>query len=328
MAFRLPVHVATCSPSYSQECRQRTTPRVASGGDWAHTAGRFRRDPAAAAREAGARSVSTRVVAGIQVPFLTRRPELAAEWHPTRNAAVSAAVLGMYSPELVWWRCAACGHEWQATVKSAARPAGMSGRRRSKAAPMERGVRGAIASATSGPCARPMLAAGTPRSPAGRLPARILSSPRSFTVLATPGWTPVRCRRALGFACGGAARRVGMSGRPRSRTAPTESGPPGAQPVRGRSFLDSDRWRRAIPICMPSGTARATASLIRLRSVPGRGGRPGGAVGPAGTSGRPASNPAPSRAPAAQHAMPRSSRRRSAPAPSSCPNGTPPATAT
>ena len=75
VAFRLPVHVATCSPSYSQECRQRTAARVAPGGDFAHTAGRFRRDPAAA-REAGARSVSRRVVAGIQVPFLKRRPEL------------------------------------------------------------------------------------------------------------------------------------------------------------------------------------------------------------------------------------------------------------
>jgi len=110
VAFRLPVHVATCSPSYSQECRQRTAARVAPGGDFAHTAGRFRRDPAAA-REAGALSVSRRVVAGIQVPFLKRRPELAAEWHPTRNAAVSAAVLGMYSPEVVWWRCVTCRHE-------------------------------------------------------------------------------------------------------------------------------------------------------------------------------------------------------------------------
>ena len=36
VAFRLPVHVATCSPSYSQECRQRTTARVAPGGDFAH----------------------------------------------------------------------------------------------------------------------------------------------------------------------------------------------------------------------------------------------------------------------------------------------------
>jgi protein-arginine kinase activator protein McsA len=123
VAFRLPVHVATCSPSYSQECRQRTTARVAPGGDFAHTAGRFRRDPGAA-REAGARSVSRRVVAGIQVPFLKRRPELAAEWHPTRNAAVSAAVLGMYSPEVVWWRCVTCGHEWQATVKSRAHGTG------------------------------------------------------------------------------------------------------------------------------------------------------------------------------------------------------------
>jgi hypothetical protein len=217
-------------------------------------------------------------------------------------------------------RCSGCiAPRW---CGGAARPAGMSGKRWSKAAPMARAVRGAIASTTSGPCARPTLAAGTPPLHAGRLPARILSSPPSFTAPAPPAWTPVRCRPAPAFVCGGAARRAGTSGRPRSRTAPTASGRPGARPARERSYLHSDRWRPAIPICTPSGTARATASWIRLRSVPVRGDRPGGAAGPAGTSGRPASNRTPSTAPAAQPAMQRGAGRRSAPAASSCLSGT------
>ena len=138
-------------------------------------------------------------------------------------------------------RCSVCiAPRW---CGGAARPAGMSGKRRSKAAPMARAVRGAIASTTSGPCAKPTLAAGTPPSHAGRLPARTPSSPPSFTAPATPASTPVRCRPALGFACGGAVRRAGTSGRPRSRTAPTASGPPGARPARERPLLHSDRWR-------------------------------------------------------------------------------------
>ena len=204
----------------------------------------------------------------------------------------------------------------------------MSGKRRSKAARTAPAVRGVIASTTSGPCARPMLAASTPPSHAGRLPAPTPNSPPSFTAPAIRASTPVRCRPGLGSACGGAVRHAGTSGRPRSPTAPTASGPPGARPAWVRPLPQNDRWRPAIPICMPSGMTHATASLIRLRSAPVRGGRPGGAVGRVDTSGRPASNRAPSTAPAAQHAMRRAGRPLSAPTASSCPNGIPRATTT
>ena len=42
-------------------------------------------------------------------------PELAKEWHPTKNGALTAADITFGSKQIVWWKCA-LGHEWQATV--------------------------------------------------------------------------------------------------------------------------------------------------------------------------------------------------------------------
>jgi DNA-directed RNA polymerase subunit RPC12/RpoP len=46
-----------------------------------------------------------------------RHPELAAEWHPTRNAGLDVCTIGHSSQRQVWWRCGRCGHEWRTTVK-------------------------------------------------------------------------------------------------------------------------------------------------------------------------------------------------------------------
>ena len=46
-----------------------------------------------------------------------RHPDLATEWHPTRNPSFDPAVIGHASARRVWWRCRECGHEWRATVK-------------------------------------------------------------------------------------------------------------------------------------------------------------------------------------------------------------------
>lgn len=45
----------------------------------------------------------------------TRKPALAAQWHPTKNAPLTASDILATSSRLVWWRCA-YGHEWQAAV--------------------------------------------------------------------------------------------------------------------------------------------------------------------------------------------------------------------
>jgi rubrerythrin len=52
------------------------------------------------------------------------RPELAAELHPTRNGNLHPYTLGAASMQTVWWRCARCGNEWQATVANRARGTG------------------------------------------------------------------------------------------------------------------------------------------------------------------------------------------------------------
>jgi very-short-patch-repair endonuclease/DNA-directed RNA polymerase subunit RPC12/RpoP len=42
-------------------------------------------------------------------------PELAAEWHPTKNGALTPEMVSAGSGELIWWRCAR-GHEWARAV--------------------------------------------------------------------------------------------------------------------------------------------------------------------------------------------------------------------
>ena len=43
------------------------------------------------------------------------RPDLAAEWHPAKNGALTPAGVSAGSNKVVWWRCAQ-GHEWTAPV--------------------------------------------------------------------------------------------------------------------------------------------------------------------------------------------------------------------
>jgi rubrerythrin len=46
------------------------------------------------------------------------RPDLAAELHPTRNGDLDAFALARWSVQPVWWRCATCQHEWEASPKN------------------------------------------------------------------------------------------------------------------------------------------------------------------------------------------------------------------
>lgn len=51
-------------------------------------------------------------------------PEIAAEWHPTKNGSLAPQTVGAYSKKTVWWQCAK-GHEWSTEVISrTARPRG------------------------------------------------------------------------------------------------------------------------------------------------------------------------------------------------------------
>lgn len=56
-----------------------------------------------------------------------RFPDIAAEWHPSRNDNLVPTAVGYASNKKAWWLCAKCGHEWQAHVAN--RTSGNSCRR-------------------------------------------------------------------------------------------------------------------------------------------------------------------------------------------------------
>jgi len=45
-----------------------------------------------------------------------RSPELAGEWHPTRNGALRPTAVAPRTTKRAWWQCAHCGNEWLASV--------------------------------------------------------------------------------------------------------------------------------------------------------------------------------------------------------------------
>ena len=51
-------------------------------------------------------------------------PEVAEEWHPTKNGALTPSEVTPGSHKKVWWRCKKKGHEWEAMIKSRANGSG------------------------------------------------------------------------------------------------------------------------------------------------------------------------------------------------------------
>ena len=54
----------------------------------------------------------------------SRNPELAAEWHPTKNENLLPSQVTFGSGKKAWWKCKNCGHEWQAVIGSRNKGAG------------------------------------------------------------------------------------------------------------------------------------------------------------------------------------------------------------
>ena len=52
---------------------------------------------------------------GARHSWLSSYPQLAREWHPTRNDGVDADSLSRGSGRKVWWQCAK-GHEWKVAI--------------------------------------------------------------------------------------------------------------------------------------------------------------------------------------------------------------------
>ncbi len=46
----------------------------------------------------------------------TTHPNLAVEWHPTRNGSLTPKDVITAMGKKFWWKCAKCGYEWQATI--------------------------------------------------------------------------------------------------------------------------------------------------------------------------------------------------------------------
>ena len=52
----------------------------------------------------------------------TTHPDLARQWHPTRNGSLTPGDVVPGSSKKVWWKCSVvCDHEWQATINSRTR---------------------------------------------------------------------------------------------------------------------------------------------------------------------------------------------------------------
>lgn len=53
---------------------------------------------------------------GLSNCLATKNPELASEWHPTKNGDLTPYDITEKSHEFVWWKCQKLGHEWNARV--------------------------------------------------------------------------------------------------------------------------------------------------------------------------------------------------------------------
>ncbi|MDP6459151.1 MAG: zinc-ribbon domain-containing protein [Candidatus Bathyarchaeota archaeon] len=51
-------------------------------------------------------------------------PELAEEWHPTKNGDLKPAQVTPGSGIKVWWKCSKRGHGWEAVTKERTRGTG------------------------------------------------------------------------------------------------------------------------------------------------------------------------------------------------------------
>lgn len=48
--------------------------------------------------------------------FAEKYPEIAKEWHPTRNESLTPYMFKPHSGHKVWWKCSECGYEYEATI--------------------------------------------------------------------------------------------------------------------------------------------------------------------------------------------------------------------
>lgn len=59
---------------------------------------------------------SGRLVLPGENDFLTVYPNIAIEWHPTKNNGLFPNQVSSRNRKKVWWQCSTCGHEWETRV--------------------------------------------------------------------------------------------------------------------------------------------------------------------------------------------------------------------
>ncbi len=65
------------------------------------------------------------VVPGIN-DLATTRPDIAIDWHPTKNGSLKPIDVTKGRRDMIWWKCHVCGHEWQDTLNHRNRGRGCS----------------------------------------------------------------------------------------------------------------------------------------------------------------------------------------------------------
>ena len=55
---------------------------------------------------------------GLSNCLATLNPELAKEWHLSKNGELTPWKVTLYSNKKVWWKCKECGHEWPSSISN------------------------------------------------------------------------------------------------------------------------------------------------------------------------------------------------------------------
>jgi len=50
--------------------------------------------------------------------LINTHPEIAAQWHPTKNGGLPIEIVTSKNGRRIWWKCPTCSNDWQAEVKS------------------------------------------------------------------------------------------------------------------------------------------------------------------------------------------------------------------
>lgn len=84
-----------------------------------HRAGKRQSGCPKCAKELRGKTFTRRKIA-TQGSLAERRPDLAAEWHPTKNGELAPADVALNTNRRCWWQCKDCGYEWLATPNNRA----------------------------------------------------------------------------------------------------------------------------------------------------------------------------------------------------------------